>query len=145
MHLMLPFSVSLQGNVRFDVEDDDSVFIKNRDELRIIASLLGIKASSLEKTLCYRVVAAKGEVMEKGHSKEEASHGRDAFAKVFLAAVVNCIFISQIMRAPFHPYISVPTLLSRYVTFNNFLITYCPRFAPIGHLRSLVYLDCRSH
>ncbi|EDO26335.1 predicted protein, partial [Nematostella vectensis] len=35
----------------------------------------------LERALCYRVVAARGEVMEKGHNEKEAYHGRDALAK----------------------------------------------------------------
>lgn len=84
--------IFLQGNVQFEVEDEDSVVVKNRDVLRIIAGLLGTKTSSVERSLCYRVVAAKGEVMERAHNKEEAYHGRDALAKVFNAAVVtlNC-------------------------------------------------------
>ena len=36
----------------------------------------------LERALCSRVVAAKGEVVEKGHTVEQAQYGRDALAKV---------------------------------------------------------------
>ena len=36
----------------------------------------------LERALCSRVVAAKGEVVEKGHTVEQAKYGRDALAKV---------------------------------------------------------------
>jgi len=36
----------------------------------------------LERALCSRVVAAKGEVVEKGHTVEQAMYGRDALAKV---------------------------------------------------------------
>jgi len=36
----------------------------------------------LERALCSRVVAAKGEVVEKGHTAEQAQYGRDALAKV---------------------------------------------------------------
>ena len=47
-----------------------------------IGGLLGVDREEVEKSLCGRVVAAKGEVMEKQHSVEEALNGRDAFAKV---------------------------------------------------------------
>ena len=36
------------------------------------------------KALCYRIVAARGEVMEKGHNQDGATYGRDALAKVYL-------------------------------------------------------------
>jgi len=36
----------------------------------------------LGRALCSRVVAAKGEVLEKGHTVEQAKYGRDALAKV---------------------------------------------------------------
>lgn len=75
--------VRIQGNLEFGTEDDDSVIIVNKEKLRIIASLLGTKPSDVEKSLCYRVVAAKGEVMEKAHNKVEVMHGRDALAKVY--------------------------------------------------------------
>ena len=35
-----------------------------------------------DKALCYRVVATRGEVIEKGHSKDDAIYGKNAFAKV---------------------------------------------------------------
>ena len=39
---------------------------------------------SVKKALCHRVIAVRGEVMEKHHSESEASFGRDAFAKVMM-------------------------------------------------------------
>ena len=74
---LIPF---LQGNVEF-VDEDDQARIKNPDELRFMTSLLSCDPSELEKSLCSRVVAAKGEVVEKGHTIEQAKFGRDAFAK----------------------------------------------------------------
>jgi len=38
-------------------------------------------AGELDRALCSRVVAAKGEVVEKGHTVEQAQFGRDALAK----------------------------------------------------------------
>ncbi|CAG0915513.1 unnamed protein product [Notodromas monacha] len=46
-----------------------------------VAELLGVKAADLDKALCHRVIAAGGEVMEKGHTVANALYGRDAFAK----------------------------------------------------------------
>jgi myosin-1 len=37
----------------------------------------------VEKSLLYRIVAARGEVMEKGHSLDDAYYGRDALCKVW--------------------------------------------------------------
>ena len=40
------------------------------------------------------MIAANGELMEKGHTTSEAVYGRDAFAKVkfFLLVSIACIF-----------------------------------------------------
>lgn len=63
-------------------QEDESAQISNADALQTIAHLLDVDAVDAEKALCARVVAARGEVMEKGHTMQEAMHGRDAFAKV---------------------------------------------------------------
>ena len=44
--------------------------------------LCAVCPGELERALCSRVVAAKGEVVEKGHTVEQAQYGRDALAKV---------------------------------------------------------------
>ncbi|XP_038044734.1 unconventional myosin-Id-like [Patiria miniata] len=69
------------GNIHFESEDKETCSISNPGELSTIATLLGVSREELEKALCYRVVAAKGEVMEKSHTTEQAYYGRDAFAK----------------------------------------------------------------
>jgi len=46
-----------------------------------VASLLGVDQNELNGALCHRVIAANGEIMEKGHTTSEAIYGRDAFAK----------------------------------------------------------------
>lgn len=70
-----------KGNLEF-VEGPESAQVSNTDLLNTIAELLDVDPAEAEKTLCARVVAARGEVMQKGHTVQEASHGRDAFAKV---------------------------------------------------------------
>ena len=58
--------------------------------LQTIAELLDVDAEDAQKALCARVVAARGEVMQKNHTTQEAVHGRDAFAKVLLT--IDCFY-----------------------------------------------------
>jgi len=71
----------VQGNLEF-TEEKDQAKIKNSKTLQDIAELLEVDASDAEKAICSRVVAGGKQVVEKGHSIEEAKFGRDAFAKV---------------------------------------------------------------
>ena len=80
---MCPFF--LQGNLEFVDDDQEQASVVNSENLNIIAYLLGSEPRHVEKALCYRVVAAaKSEVVDKGHHAKDASHGRDALAKVRL-------------------------------------------------------------
>jgi myosin-1 len=49
-----------------------------------LSSLLELDEGETERALCSRVVAARGEVIEKGHTVEQALYGRDALSKVRL-------------------------------------------------------------
>lgn len=71
------------GNLAFtpDAKQHDQARIKNNDVVGVIAKLLASSQDEVEKALCFRVVAARGEVVEKGHSVKEAMYARDAFAK----------------------------------------------------------------
>ncbi|PFX19371.1 unconventional myosin-Id-like isoform X2 [Stylophora pistillata] len=69
------------GNLEFVDDDKEQASIKNDEKLNIIAFLLGTEPRQVEKALCYRVVAARSEVVDKGHHAKDASHGRDALAK----------------------------------------------------------------
>ncbi|KAK2160949.1 hypothetical protein LSH36_124g01005 [Paralvinella palmiformis] len=68
------------GNMNF-VESNDEASIQDRSSLSTLAQLLEVDEEAAEKALCSRVVATRMEVMEKGHTVEQALHGRDAFAK----------------------------------------------------------------
>lgn len=71
-----------QGNLQF-VSDGESVDVVGGDTVKHIAELTTSEDESVYKTLLYRTVATGGgEVISKGHSEQEASYGRDAFAKV---------------------------------------------------------------
>jgi len=68
------------GNIEFTVEDN-VVNISDMSSVRNIAHLIGSDATEVEQVLLTRIVAGRGEVINKNHSKTEAQFGRDAFAK----------------------------------------------------------------
>ncbi|XP_046677744.1 unconventional myosin ID, partial [Homalodisca vitripennis] len=68
------------GNVTF-ATSEDQVSIKNKEALRRASKLLFVEDSELQRALTERVIAARGEVMQKTHTLTEAEYGRDALAK----------------------------------------------------------------
>lgn len=56
--------------------------VTTKGVLKNIAKLLSVTEQDLEKALCFRVVAAGGDVVDKGHTEKEAVFAKDAFAKV---------------------------------------------------------------
>lgn len=72
-----------QGNLQF-TSDGEHAILDGEDTLKCISELTSTEAENARKALLYRTVATGGgEVIEKGHNEQEASYGRDAFAKVF--------------------------------------------------------------
>lgn len=68
------------GNLKFIV-DGDTPLIENGKVVSVIAELLSTKADMVEKALLYRTVATGRDIIDKQHTEQEASYGRDAFAK----------------------------------------------------------------
>lgn len=68
------------GNLKF-VSSEDSTDITTKKELDTVAKLLRVTANDLNATLTARVIAARGEVMQKSHTTNQAETGRDALAK----------------------------------------------------------------
>ncbi|XP_061333539.1 unconventional myosin-Id isoform X2 [Pezoporus flaviventris] len=68
------------GNLKFSVDDDMPV-IENSKAVSIIADLLSTKSDMVEKALLFRTVATGRDVIDKQHTEQEATYGRDAFAK----------------------------------------------------------------
>lgn len=65
--------------------DGESVQIVGLEAVHHISELTATDPESVSKSLLYRTVATGGgEVIEKGHSEQDACFGRDAFAKVLL-------------------------------------------------------------
>lgn len=58
--------------------------IENKKLVSVIKELLSTKEENVEKALLYRTVATGRDVIEKQHTTQEASYGRDALAKVGL-------------------------------------------------------------
>jgi len=56
--------------------------VSDRTLLGNIASMLSVTPADLEKAMCSRVIAAGGQVVEKGLTVSEALYARDAFSKV---------------------------------------------------------------
>lgn len=71
-----------QGNMQFE-SDGESVNIMGQEVVNHISELTATDPESVNKSLLYRTVATGGgEVIEKGHTEQDACFGRDAFAKV---------------------------------------------------------------
>lgn len=63
--------------------DGESVQILGLEAVNHIAELTDTDPDNVGKSLLYRTVATGGgEVIEKGHTVQDACFGRDAFAKV---------------------------------------------------------------
>lgn len=62
--------------------------------------MLGVSSRDLSQALTERVIAARGDVVQKTHSRVEADYGRDALAKVnfvqvCLTSLCGCILLSS--------------------------------------------------
>lgn len=66
---------------QIDTKNTHEVTIANEEVLGIVAGLLSVAKSDLADALCFRVVATRTDVMQKGHTASEADFAKDAFAK----------------------------------------------------------------
>uniref|UniRef100_A0A8D8Y3H0 Myosin-VIIa n=1 Tax=Cacopsylla melanoneura TaxID=428564 RepID=A0A8D8Y3H0_9HEMI len=69
------------GNVEFFKEEDGNVSVNKSNSLSKASQLLGVEEDDLTQALTERVIAARGEIMQKAHTLQEAEYGRDALAK----------------------------------------------------------------
>lgn len=79
--------------------DGDTPVIENGKVVSVIADLLSTKADMVEKALLFRTVATGRDVIDKQHTEQEATYGRDAFAKVSLNLLSRLpVFMWQCLR-----------------------------------------------
>lgn len=127
------------GNIEF-VQDGESTKIKNMDLMRIVADLLRVPEDQLVRSLVGRVIAARGEVMEKSFTLGEAMVARNAFAKAIyerlfstiVSHVNTAIQVSEEQMSSRYRYMTVIGVLDIYGfevfdsnSFEQFCINYC--------------------
>ncbi|XP_007444486.1 unconventional myosin-Ig-like, partial [Python bivittatus] len=127
------------GNVNF-ISSGDEVDVENPQLVSQLAELTSTEPESLLNTLLYRTVATGGgEVIQKGHSCDEANYARDACAKAiyerlfcWIVARINAIIEVKNYDARIHGKNTVIGVLDIYGfeifdnnSFEQFCINYC--------------------
>uniref|UniRef100_A0AAQ5Z1R7 Unconventional myosin-Id n=1 Tax=Amphiprion ocellaris TaxID=80972 RepID=A0AAQ5Z1R7_AMPOC len=126
------------GNLTFGV-DGDVTLIENTKLVSVIKDLLSTKEENVEKALLYRTVATGRDVIEKQHTTQEASYGRDALAKAmyerlfcWIVGRINDIIEVKNYDARVHGKNTVIGVLDIYGfeifqnnSFEQFCINYC--------------------
>ncbi|XP_038581115.1 unconventional myosin-Ig [Micropterus salmoides] len=132
-------SILLLGNMQFE-SDGESVQIVGLEVVNHISELIDTDVDSVSKSLLYRTVATGGgEVIEKGHTEQDACFGRDAFAKAlyerlfgWIVARINNVIEVKDYNPVLHGKNTVIGVLDIYGfeifdnnSFEQFCINYC--------------------
>ncbi|KAI4892993.1 hypothetical protein NFI96_015866 [Prochilodus magdalenae] len=127
------------GNLQYET-DGESVQVVGGDSVQHISELTAADPESVNKALLYRTVATGGgEVIAKGHSEQEASYGRDAFAKAlyerlfaWIVGRINSVIEVKDYNPALHGKNTVIGVLDIYGfeifdnnSFEQFCINYC--------------------
>ncbi|XP_030645361.1 unconventional myosin-Ig [Chanos chanos] len=127
------------GNLEFTT-DGENVQLASEDCIRHIADLTATEYENVKKTLLFRTVATGGgEVIDKGHSENEATYGRDAFAKAlyerlfaWIVSRINNVIEVKNYNPALHGKNTVIGVLDIYGfeifdnnSFEQFCINYC--------------------
>uniref|UniRef100_A0A8C7LDN2 Myosin ID n=1 Tax=Oncorhynchus kisutch TaxID=8019 RepID=A0A8C7LDN2_ONCKI len=127
-----------QGNLTFGV-DGDTTLIENSKVVAVIGVLLATKEENVGKALLYRTVATGRDVIDKQHTTQEASYGRDALAKAmyermfcWIVGRINDVIEVKNYDAKVHGKNTVIGVLDIYGfeifqnnSFEQFCINYC--------------------
>uniref|UniRef100_A0A3B4F3P4 Unconventional myosin-Ig-like n=1 Tax=Pundamilia nyererei TaxID=303518 RepID=A0A3B4F3P4_9CICH len=132
-------TILLLGNMQFE-SDGESVNIVGQEVVNHISELTATDPESVNKSLLYRTVATGGgEVIEKGHTEQDACFGRDAFAKAlyerlfgWIVSRINSIIEVKDYDPVLHGKNTVIGVLDIYGfeifdnnSFEQFCINYC--------------------
>ncbi|XP_042332363.1 unconventional myosin-Id isoform X1 [Sceloporus undulatus] len=126
------------GNLKFSVDGETPV-IENSKLVSVIADLLSTKADMVEKALLFRTVATGRDVIDKQHTEQEATYGRDAFAKAiyerlfcWIVMHINDVIAVKDYNTTVHGKNTVIGVLDIYGfeifdnnSFEQFCINYC--------------------
>uniref|UniRef100_A0A8D2LFE7 Myosin ID n=1 Tax=Varanus komodoensis TaxID=61221 RepID=A0A8D2LFE7_VARKO len=107
--------------------------------LSVIADLLSTKADMVEKALLFRTVATGRDVIDKQHTEQEATYGRNAFAKAtyerlfcWIVTHINDVIAVKDYNSTVHGKNTVIGVLDIYGfeifdnnSFEQFCINYC--------------------
>uniref|UniRef100_A0A8C3AU47 Myosin IG n=1 Tax=Cyclopterus lumpus TaxID=8103 RepID=A0A8C3AU47_CYCLU len=127
------------GDVRFE-SDGESVQILGLEAVGHVSELTATEADSVCKSLLFRTVATGGgDVIEKGHSEQDACFGRDAFVKAlyerlfgWIVSRINSVIEVKDYDPALHGKNTVIGVLDIYGfeifdnnSFEQFCINYC--------------------
>lgn len=126
------------GNLDFETKDD-KVSVKNSKSVEYVSDLLRVPRKDLERALCERVIAARGDIMRKEHTISEANYGRDGLAKAIYERLFGWIVdkINDVIKVeennfPYKYQSSLIGVLDIYGfeifdnnSFEQFCINYC--------------------
>lgn len=118
--------------------DEDKLIVSNKASLKNSAKLLQVTEDEMTKSLTQRVIAARGDIMMKSHSTQQAEYGRDALAKAIYDRLFTWIIqrINKTILVPggelqkrFNKVIGVLDIYGFEIfdsnSFEQFCINYC--------------------
>ncbi|XP_031417213.1 unconventional myosin-Id [Clupea harengus] len=131
-------AILILGNLKFGT-DGDVTLIETTKLVATLGSLLSTKEENVEKALLYRTVATGRDIIDKQHTDQEASYGRDALAKAiyerlfcWIVGRINDIIEVRDYDARVHGKNTVIGVLDIYGfeifqnnSFEQFCINYC--------------------
>ncbi|KAM3858015.1 LOW QUALITY PROTEIN: unconventional myosin-Ig [Diretmus argenteus] len=132
-------AILLLGNIQLE-SDGESVQISGLEAVSHIADLIASEPDNVRKSLLFRTMATGGgEIIEKGHTEQDACFGRDAFAKAlyerlfaWIVSRINKVIEVKDYNPMLHGKNTVIGVLDIYGfeifdsnSFEQFCINYC--------------------
>uniref|UniRef100_A0A8C5FP92 Myosin IG n=1 Tax=Gadus morhua TaxID=8049 RepID=A0A8C5FP92_GADMO len=133
-------TILLLGNIQFGTEEEIVQVEGDGEVVSHIAELTSTQPQQVEKALLFRTVATGGgDVIEKGHSEQEACFGREAFSKAlyerlfgWIVGRINSVIEVKDYNPMLHGKNTVIGVLDIYGfeifdnnSFEQFCINYC--------------------